>query len=162
MKKVSLDMLLGKKTRCFYKKPTAKTTIFKAIIPAGSAVKTPQIGSLLGQYGVDSTKFYKTLNDSTTFWQLGLLIPIIVFISPTKTYSIEYKFPTVYTLLDLCLNFRKRNHFYFRVALNKKNYLLLVIKLQFLETLDKCLKMNFLRICDKLPGRSNHGNYMIL
>jgi len=42
------DMMLGRKTRCSYRKNPVKTAVVSANIPAGTATKVP----ILGQYGV--------------------------------------------------------------------------------------------------------------
>jgi ribosomal protein L11 len=121
MKKVNLDQMLGKRTRCRYKKNIPKTIIVRANLPVGAATKSPPLGSILGQYGLDASDFCNYFNvNSAPLWESSTIIPIVIFISPVKTYLIEYKLPTVYSLFDKALAFRARPKGFFRKPSNRK------------------------------------------
>ncbi len=56
----------------------------------GLATKNPPLGSLLGTYGIPADPFCEVFNKaSIQLWPSGTLIPIVIVISPTKTYIIE-------------------------------------------------------------------------
>lgn len=105
MKKVGIDMMLGQRSKSYYKKKAPRTTILKATLPAGEATKAPPFGSTLGLYGVKADEFCTNFNkESTKYWEQGVKVAILILISPSKTYIIEYKLPTVHFLLDSYLN----------------------------------------------------------
>lgn len=101
MKKVGLDMMLGRGSRCHYKKKIPKTIIVRARLPAGEATKAPPFGSTLGLYGVKAEDFCNFFNkDSLNYWEKGTVVSVLILISPSKTYIVEYKLPTVYAMLN--------------------------------------------------------------
>jgi len=119
MKKVSLDMMLGRRTRSIYKKTMPKTIIVSAILPSGAANKT-QI-AVLGQYGINTEEFCNVFNNkSETLWKLHMLVPIAILINPSKSFLIEYKIPTVYSLFKTVFKFRTMSRTYFFKPNNKK------------------------------------------
>jgi ribosomal protein L11 len=134
MKKVTLDLMLGKKTRCLYKKKTQKTIIIKANLPAGAATKSPPLGSILGQYGLNATEFCDLFNkNSLLLWKMHQIIPIVIFISPAKTYLIEYKLPTVYTLLDTVFRFKTKRYTFFHQSQNIKKLVATAYKIALIQ-----------------------------
>jgi len=131
MKKVSLDMMLGRKTRCLYKKSPAKTLIVRANLPAGNVQKVP----ILGQYGINSEQFCTTFNQySTQIFQKNLVIPIIIVIPPSKQYVIEYNISTITHLLDLVFSLDKRSYTYFQANTPRKLFLFSAYKMSALKS----------------------------
>lgn len=121
MKKATLDQMLGKRTRCNYKKKFPKTIIVRANLPVGAATKSPPLGSILGQYGLNAQDFCNYFNEnSALLWENATIIPIVILISPAKTFFIEYKLPTVYSLFDKVFDFRACPKGFFKKSLNKK------------------------------------------
>jgi len=114
MKRASFEHMLGKKTRCHYKRNTPRTTILRAILPVGKAETTQAMRTVFGNYGLKTEDFCEYFNiNSQLFWETQQLIQIVILISPSKTYLIEYKLPTVYSLLNKVFKFRIRSDTYF-------------------------------------------------
>jgi ribosomal protein L11 len=110
MKKVGIDMMLGRNTRCHYKKRIPRTVILKATLPAGEATKAPPFGSTLGLNGVKADEFCSFFNkDSIKFWAKGVRINVIILISPSRSYIVEYKLPKVLFLLDQYFKVNNKN-----------------------------------------------------
>jgi ribosomal protein L11 len=114
MKKATFEIMLGKKTRCLYKRIIAKTTILRANLPVGKATSTQALRTAFGNYGLNLDEFCSFFNaKSVIFWEEHLLIPIVILITPAKTYLIEYKLPTVYSLYDKVFKFKTKNSTHF-------------------------------------------------
>jgi len=130
MKKVGIDMMLGRRTRCHFRKLTPKTTIVKANLPVGVATKSLKLGSILGQYGLNAEDFCTFFNkNSQLIWKKGTIIPVIILISPTKTYILEYQLPTVYSIFDKVFNFNIRKFTYFQKSINRKTLIATAYKI---------------------------------
>lgn len=106
MKKVSAEMILGKSKSLRFRKST-KTILVKAWIPAGEAKITPPLGPVLGQHGVNIVEFCSAYNDRTKDFDQGLILPVLIYVSPLKTFLFEIKTPTLFHLLQLALDFPK-------------------------------------------------------
>jgi len=123
MKKATVDMILGRRTRCHYKKNSPKTIIIRANLPIGSAIKQPPLASILGQYGVNSSDFYTVFNKQslqTYTSMLDCLVPVNIEITPSKAYSLTYGLPTVYKILEKIYNFDVCTPDHFRISMNRK------------------------------------------
>lgn len=121
MKKATFDVMLGKKTRCLFKKHAPKTTILCANLPVGVAKSTQALRTAFGNYGLNIEDFCNYFNtNSILLWEKQLLIPIVIFISAAKTYFVEYKLPTVYSLYDRMFKFKTCRKTYFTQSTNRK------------------------------------------
>jgi len=121
MKKATFDLMLGKKTRCHYKKTTPKTTILRANLPVGVATSTQGLRTVFGNYGLNIEEFCNYFNtNSSLLWEARQLLPIVILISPAKTYLIEYKKPTVYSLYKKVFKFKTPLQTYFVKPINRK------------------------------------------
>jgi len=58
--------------------------------------------------------------NSVLIWDKNQEIPIVILISPAKTYIIEYKIPTVYSLFNRVFKFRTKPRIYFLKPRNRK------------------------------------------
>jgi large subunit ribosomal protein L11 len=63
----------------------------KLIIPAQNATPTPPVGSVLGQKGINISKFCKAFNQTSTSFVKGTLISTQVKIFEDKTFEIMIK-----------------------------------------------------------------------
>lgn len=55
----------------------------------------------MGLYGVKAEEFCNFFNkDSLNYWEKGTVVSVLILISPSKTYIVEYKLPTVYAMLN--------------------------------------------------------------
>jgi len=133
MKKVPLDIMLGRRTKNRYKRRSPKTITFRANFPVGSAAKTPLLTASMGLYGVKIDDVCNQFNqESELMWKKSTLIPIVLVLSQRKTHSIEYKAPSVYTLYRLL--FRRRRRKEYRKARLKYKVLVALYQIALLKT----------------------------
>lgn len=78
----------------------------KLEIPGGQATPAPPVGSTLAPYGINIQEFCKRFNDATKN-QIGLLIPVKVYIFEDKSYEIKIKRPSTAEFLKRLLNVEK-------------------------------------------------------
>src|ERR1700761_5506935 len=76
-----------------------KLKLIKIEIPAGSAVITPPLGPLLGQYGINGIEFCKEFNEETKNIEKDTLIAINLYLAYDRTYFFELKTPGVAYLI---------------------------------------------------------------
>lgn len=77
------------------KKVVAK---IKLQVPGGQANPAPPVGPALGQRGVNIMEFCKTFNERTKN-QMGLLLPVEIYVHPDKTFTFITKSPPASILL---------------------------------------------------------------
>jgi large subunit ribosomal protein L11 len=85
----------------------AKNIEIKLMVEAGKAKANPQIGSALGQHGVNIRDFCVMFNDQTKNEEQGILLPVILVLRPDKKFSLIIKKPPVSTLIKKTLNLKK-------------------------------------------------------
>lgn len=78
----------------------------KLEIPAGQATPAPPVGSTLAPYGINIQEFCKKFNDQTKN-QIGILIPVKVYIFEDKSYEVKIKKPSTSELLKKFLKIEK-------------------------------------------------------
>lgn len=74
-------------------------------LPAERANPAPPVGPALGQFGINIAQFCKEYNAKTK-GQLGMIIPVKVFIYEDKTFTFELKTPPVSSLILKALNLK--------------------------------------------------------
>jgi ribosomal protein L11 len=105
MKKVNVDLMLGKKTESHFRHYGPRTSIVAAEMPVEIAIKTSPYGLRFGKSGLNSTEICEKFNTkSTQDWLKGLKLPVAFLVSATKSYIMELKLPTIYTLFNVILN----------------------------------------------------------
>lgn len=99
MKRFNLDIFLRRSKLC-WKKTQPKTISLRANILIGNAVKQPPLGSLLGTSGINAEQFCESFNTKTlSIFNWTLIIPVIIKITPTKSFSFIIKKPTTNILI---------------------------------------------------------------
>ena len=105
MKKVNVDLMLGKKTESHFRHYGPRTSIVAAEMPVEIAIKTSPYGLRFGKSGLNSTEICEKFNTkSAVDWLKGLKLPVAFLVSATKSYIMELKLPTIYTLFNVILN----------------------------------------------------------
>lgn len=82
-------------------------TKIKLILPAGSAVPSPNIGSKLGPSGINLLEFCKIYNEKTKD-NKGLLVTVIIKVFKDNSYKIKIKSPSTISLIKNSVGFIKR------------------------------------------------------
>ena len=78
----------------------------KLQIPGGAATPGQQIGSSLGQHGLNIMDFCKKFNAATTA-RKGETVPVIITVFTDKTYDLTFKTTPVAELLKKKANIKK-------------------------------------------------------
>jgi ribosomal protein L11 len=105
MKKVNVDLMLGRKTESHFRHFGPRTSIVAAEMPVEVAIKTSPYGLRFGKSGLNSTEICEKFNAKSALdWLKGLNLPVAFLVSATKSYLMELKLPTVYTLFNVVLN----------------------------------------------------------
>jgi large subunit ribosomal protein L11 len=84
-----------------------KNVEIKLMVEAGQAKANPQIGSALGQHGVNIRDFCVAFNDQSKNEKPGVLLPVILVVKPDKTFSLIIKKPPASTLIKQALGLAK-------------------------------------------------------
>jgi len=104
MKKFGIIEMLGRRSRCKYRLPGAKYMFLHGKLPAGTAVKAPPLSSVMGQYGIRMDEFCIQFNTYTEkLWEIDLLIPFTITVTPSKQMSYVYGIPTTTSFLNKLL-----------------------------------------------------------
>lgn len=70
MKRATFEIMLGKKTRCLYKRNIPKSTILCANLPVGTAKSTQALRTAFGNYGLNIEEFCNYFNtNSLLLWE---------------------------------------------------------------------------------------------
>lgn len=78
MKKVNIDLMLGRRTRCHYRRTIQRTILIYSFLPATKATKVSLLGPILTRYGLDSETVYTQFNKKTLNWLPGIQIPVAI------------------------------------------------------------------------------------
>ena len=101
MKKVNIDLMLGRRTECLIMKTLPKDNIIHSILPAKEARKGSPLGAILTRYGLDAESIYALFNNKTLQWLPGINIPITIIASAPKNFTLNTKAPCIYTIINL-------------------------------------------------------------
>jgi len=101
MKKVGLDIMLGRKSACHYRKLTPEPITLKLNLPANIAAQSPDLRTLLARYGLDTETVCKEFNQQTKeLWSDGIIVPAVLIMNPNKSFVIELETPSIGTLIN--------------------------------------------------------------
>ena len=101
MKKVNIDLMLGRRTECLIMKPLPKDNIIHSILPARQARKGSPLGAILTRYALDAEVIYAIFNNKTFQWLPGIDIPVTIIASAPKNFTLNTKAPGIYTIINL-------------------------------------------------------------
>jgi ribosomal protein L11 len=101
MKKVNIDLMLGRRTECLIVKMVPKDTVIHSTLPAREASKGSPLGPILTRYALDTESVYSQFNSQTFNWLTGTNIPICILTSTPKNFTLETKSPGIYTIINL-------------------------------------------------------------
>jgi len=121
--------------------------IVKLFVYSCGAEAGPPLGTVLGNLGINALKFSKEFNDFTTGLPQFLLLPVIIYITESKTYTFLVGKPTSSFFINL-LKYSKMVRLYKNRALQKVFYVsffnfirLVIFKFKFLNLLESMFTM---------------------
>ncbi|ARC54318.1 50S ribosomal protein L11 [Candidatus Riesia pediculicola] len=71
----------------------------KLRIPARQATPNPPIGPILGQKGINIMNFCKIFNEKTSSSEKGIIVSVLVYLYPDKSFDVIIKTPPTSELL---------------------------------------------------------------
>jgi len=136
MRKVTVDLMLGRRNRSLFRKLGPKSTMVAAQLPVSTATKSSSYGLRFGKIGLNAGEICEKFNTMTTpLWRPNVLLPMIIFISPTKTQVMEIKYPTIYTFLNVILDMGSKEKTIVELPRNKAILLRIFYKIALMKSL---------------------------
>jgi len=149
MKKVSISLMMGRKTRCYIRTIYPPAIYIFATLPVGQASKSPPLGPKLGQFGLNAESLCDEFNKtSLAVWKSQLKIPTVIFVTPSKTYVLENQFPSVYSLTDTVFSVGTKQKAGKRLPKVKKVLLRTIYKIAIVISRSKKKKILFRTVCE--------------
>jgi len=81
-----------------------KKFLIKLKIPSQEATTREPVGPTLGQCGVPIMDFCKKFNSSSSIFEKGSILNVIIYGRTGKEYDFIIKFPDIFILYSICLN----------------------------------------------------------
>jgi ribosomal protein L11 len=120
MRKVSLEMNLGKKSQARFPRRIQSNLKLKILAPACEAKPLPPLGPALTIFGVDARSFCEDFNHMSKDYDTGFSVSLNIWITQTKSYYYSFRSPSCFNLFHKCFDFYEGND------LNLKSKLLLL------------------------------------
>lgn len=111
-----LEKLLDSKTKKKKEKDTDILRKIRLAIPAQAASIAPPLGPALGQFGINIIDFCKQFNERSQFYDMEVVLNVIITMFRNKTFVFEIKQPTFCYMLyeyhnsELIANFQVKTH----------------------------------------------------
>jgi len=109
MRKVSLEMNLGKKSQARFPRKVHSNLKLKLSAPALEAKALPPLGPALTIYGVDARGFCEDFNHMSKDFDAGFPVSMNIWITQTKSYFYSFKSPSCFNLFHKCFDFYEGN-----------------------------------------------------
>lgn len=135
MKKVTLDLMLGRKSKSHFRKFGQKSSMVAAQMPVNTATKASPYGLRFGKNGLNAGEICDNFNNkSKNVWEEALELPAEFIVNSTKTYTMEIKAPTVYTLHNAIYDIGNKTKKTVELPKSKETVLYMVYKMALLKT----------------------------
>ncbi len=121
MRKVSIEMNLGKKSQARFPRKVQNNIKLKLLAPAAEAKPLPPLGPSITIYNVDAKGFCEDFNHMSKDFDTGFPVSMNVWITPTKSYFYSFRSPSCFNLFHKCFDF------YEGTDLNLKPKILLIL-----------------------------------
>lgn len=132
MRKVSLELNLGKKSQARFPKRFPSNLKLKILAPASQASVAPPLGPAITIFGVVAKEFCEEFNHFSRDYDPGFLVSVNIFLTKTKTHFYEFVSPTCFNLFHRCFDFYEGND----LLLNKKTILLFCLNIALIKNVD--------------------------
>jgi large subunit ribosomal protein L11 len=105
MRKVSLEMNLGKKSMARFPRRVQSNLKLKLIANASEAEPLPPLGPALTLFGVNARGFCEDFNHNSKDYDTGFPVSINLWVTATKSYYYEFRSPSCFNLFNRCFDF---------------------------------------------------------
>ena len=105
MRKVSLEMNLGKKSMARFPRRIQNNLKLKIIANAASAEPLPPLGPALTLFGVNARGFCEDFNHNSKDYDTGFPVSLNLWVTATKNYFYDFRTPSSFNLFNRCFDF---------------------------------------------------------
>lgn len=105
MRKVSLEMNLGKKTMARFPRRVQNNLKLKIIANASEAEPLPPLGPALTLFGVNARAFCEDFNHNSKDYDTGFPVSLNLWVTATKSFFYEFRTPSCFNLFNRCFDF---------------------------------------------------------
>ena len=105
MRKVSLEMNLGKKSMARFPRRIQNNLKLKIIANASEAEPLPPLGPALTLFGVNARGFCEDFNHYSKDYDTGFPVSLNLWVTATKSYFYDFKNPSCFNLFNRCFDF---------------------------------------------------------
>lgn len=150
MRKVWLELNLGKKTKARFPRRQANNLRLKIMVPALETSSLPTLRAVLSAYSIDFKSFSEDFDQMSGDYEKGFLVPINFWITQTKSYFYDFRSPTCFKLFHKCFDFYEGSDLY----CNKKILLLCCFNLALIKNVavSNILLDNFINTIKQILG----------
>ena len=105
MRKVSLEMNLGKKSMARFPRRVQNNLKLKIVANAAEAEPLPPLGPALTLFGVNARGFCEDFNHNSKDYDMGFPVSLNLWVTATKSYFYEFRAPSSFNLFNRCFDF---------------------------------------------------------
>ena len=105
MRKVSLEMNLGKKSMARFPRRIQNNLKLKLVAKASEAEPLPPLGPALTLFGVNARAFCEDFNHNSKDYDTGFPVSIDLWVTATKNYYYLFRTPSCFNLFNRCFDF---------------------------------------------------------
>ena len=105
MRKVSLEMNLGKKSVARFPRRIQNNLKLKIIANASEAEPLPPLGPALTLFGVNARGFCEDFNHNSKDYDTGFPVSLNLWVTSTKNFFYEFRTPSCFNLFNRCFDF---------------------------------------------------------
>ena len=105
MRKVSLEMNLGKKSMARFPRRVQNNLKLKIIANASEAEPLPPLGPALTLFGVNARGFCEDFNHNSKDYDIGFPVSLNLWVTATKSYFYDFRAPSSFNLFNRCFDF---------------------------------------------------------
>jgi large subunit ribosomal protein L11 len=105
MRKVSLEMNLGKKSMARFPRRIQNNLKLKIIANASEAEPLPPLGPALTLFGVNARGFCEDFNHNSKDYDTGFPVSLNLWVTATKSYFYDFRAPSSFNLFNRCFDF---------------------------------------------------------
>ena len=132
MRKVSLEMNLGKKSVARFPRRVQSNLKLKLVANASEAEPLPPLGPALTLFGVNARGFCEDFNHNSKDYDTGFPVSINLWVTATKSYYYDFRSPSCFNLFNRCFDFMEGSE----LPQKKKILLLTALNISFIKNVE--------------------------